>query len=255
MVKILPRHIAIIMDGNGRWSKNQSKPRHLGHEAGLETLKNTIEAVAKRGIPHLTVFAFGVENWLRPDEEVNYLMGLFLRALNRDIERLHENEIRLRFIGNRAGLQADLIESMEEAERLTEQNHKMTLIVAFNYSGRWDLVQACQSLAEKVAENKLASSDINETLISQHLSTAAFPDPDLFIRTSGEQRLSNFLLWQLSYAELYFPEKYWPEFDEEELEKALDFYATRERRFGQISEQIGGILSSEPRVQASEGTE
>lgn len=235
----LPRHIAIIMDGNGRWSKDRAKPRHLGHKAGLEALKTIIEAVAKRGIRYLTVFAFGIENWLRPSEEVNYLMSLFLTALKRDIGRLHEHEIQVLFIGDRKRINTELIRSMEEAEALTCQNHKMTLIVAFNYSGRWDIEQACQQLAQKVAENIMPVSAINEAVISHHLSTAAWPDPDLFIRTSGEQRLSNFLLWQLSYAELYFTEKYWPEFDENELEKALAFYAVRERRFGQISEQIG----------------
>lgn len=235
----LPHHIAIIMDGNGRWSKDRAKPRHFGHKTGLETLKTIIEAAAKRGIAYLTVFAFGIENWLRPTEEVNYLMSLFLTALKRDIGRLHENGIRLQFIGDRRRVNAELVHNMEEAESLTRDNSKMTLIVAFNYSGRWDIEQACQQLALKVAANTLSVNDISETAISQHLSTAAWPDPDLFIRTSGEQRLSNFLLWQLSYAELYFTEKHWPEFDENELEKALAFYASRERRFGQISEQIG----------------
>jgi undecaprenyl diphosphate synthase len=234
----LPQHIAIVMDGNGRWSKARAKPRHFGHKAGLESLKKIIEAAAKRGISYLTVFAFGMENWLRPSAEVNYLMNLFLTALRRDIGRLHENGIRVQFIGDRQQVHADLIQNMQEAESLTRDNSRMTLIVAFNYSGRWDIGQACQLLAEKVAANKLSAADINEECISQHLSTAAWPDPDLFIRTSGEQRLSNFLLWQLSYAELYFTNKHWPEFDEAELDKAIAFYASRERRFGKISEQL-----------------
>ncbi|MBY0345341.1 MAG: isoprenyl transferase [Neisseriaceae bacterium] len=236
----LPRHIAVIMDGNGRWSKDRAKPRHFGHKAGLETLKTIIEATAKRGIRYLTVFAFGIENWLRPSEEVNYLMSLFLTALKRDIGRLHEHGIQVQFIGDRKRINPELLHSMQEAESLTSKNSRMTLIVAFNYSGRWDIEQACQQLAQKMAANSLSISEIDEKMISDHLSTATWPDPDLFIRTSGEQRLSNFLLWQLSYAELYFTEKYWPEFDENELEKALLFYAARERRFGQISEQIGG---------------
>ncbi len=235
----LPQHIAIIMDGNGRWSKDRAKPRHFGHKAGLETLKTIIEVAAKRGVGYLTVFAFGIENWLRPTDEVNYLMGLFLTALRRDIGRLHQNGIRVQFIGNKQQVHADLSIPMEEAESLTQHNTKMTLIVAFNYSGRWDLQQACQHLAQKVAANELTPAEITDSIISQHLSTAAWPDPDLFIRTSGEQRLSNFLLWQLSYAELYFTNKHWPDFDETELDKAIAFYASRERRFGKISEQIG----------------
>ncbi len=236
----VPKHIAIIMDGNGRWSKAHAKPRHFGHKAGLESLKKIIEAAAKRGVSYLTVFAFGIENWLRPNDEVNYLMNLFLTALRRDIGRLHENSIRVQFIGDRQRVHADLIRSMQEAESLTRDNSRMTLIVAFNYSGRWDIREACQRLAEKVAANQLSAADINEDLISQNLSTAAWPDPDLFIRTSGEQRLSNFLLWQLSYAELYFTDKHWPEFNEAELDKAIAFYAARERRFGKISEQLKG---------------
>lgn len=236
----VPKHIAIIMDGNGRWSKAHAKPRHFGHKAGLESLKKIIEAAAKRGVSYLTVFAFGIENWLRPSVEVNYLMNLFLTALRRDIGRLHENSIRVQFIGDRQRVHADLIRSMQEAESLTRDNSRMTLIVAFNYSGRWDIREACQRLAEKVAANQLSAADINEDLISQNLSTAAWPDPDLFIRTSGEQRLSNFLLWQLSYAELYFTDKHWPEFNEAELDKAIAFYAARERRFGKISEQLKG---------------
>ncbi len=234
----VPKHIAIVMDGNGRWSKALAKPRHFGHKTGLETLKKIIEATAKRGVPYLTVFAFGMENWLRPSVEVNYLMNLFLTALRRDIGRLHENGIRVQFIGDRLQIHTDLMHSMQEAESLTQDNTGMTLIVAFNYSGRWDIWQACQNLAEKVAAKQLNAADINEDLISQHLSTATWPDPDLLIRTSGEQRLSNFLLWQLSYAELYFTNKHWPEFDETELDKAIAFYASRERRFGKISEQL-----------------
>ncbi len=237
----VPKHIAIVMDGNGRWSKALAKPRHFGHKAGLETLKKIIEATAKRGVSYLTVFAFGIENWLRPSVEVNYLMNLFLTALRRDIGRLHENSIRVQFIGDKLQVHADLIQSMQEAESLTQNNTGMTLIVAFNYSGRWDIRQACQRLAEKAVTNQLNVADINEELISEHLSTAAWPDPDLFIRSSGEQRLSNFLLWQLSYAELYFTHKHWPAFDETELDKAIAFYASRERRFGKISEQLKGL--------------
>ncbi len=235
----LPQHIAIIMDGNGRWSKERAKPRHFGHKAGLETLKKIIEATAKHGIPYLTVFAFGIENWLRPSEQVNYLMSLFLTALRRDVGRLHEHGIRVCFIGDRQRIHTDLIHSMEEAESLTKHNDKMTLIVAFNYSGRWDIQQACQQLIRQVVAGEIHVSQVSETLISQQLSTMHWPDPDLFIRTSGEQRLSNFLLWQLSYAELYFTEKHWPDFDESELDKAIEFYVTRERRFGKTSEQIG----------------
>lgn len=246
----VPKHIAIVMDGNGRWSKAHAKPRHFGHKAGLESLKRIIEAAAKRGVSYLTVFAFGIENWLRPSAEVNYLMTLFLTALRRDIGKLHENGIRVEFIGDRQRIHAELIHSIQEAESLTKNNTGMTLIVAFNYSGRWDIRQACQSLAEKIAAKQLNAADISEDLISQHLSTAAWPEPDLFIRTSGEQRLSNFLLWQLSYAELYFTNKYWPEFNEAELDKAIAFYASRERRFGQISEQL---TRTEPRLSGSGG--
>ncbi len=233
-----PQHLAIVMDGNGRWSKHQAKPRHFGHKAGLDVLKKIIEAAAQRGVRYLTVFAFGIENWLRPSTEVSYLMELFLSALSRDVAKLHEHGIRLHFIGDKKGIHADLLQSMQKAEELTAANQGMHFIVAFNYSGRWDIQQACQALTQKVLSGELALSDVNEAQISAHLSTAQFPDPDLLIRTSGEQRISNFLLWQLSYSEFYFTPKYWPDFDEAELDCAFAFYQSRERRFGQISEQI-----------------
>lgn len=234
----IPRHVAIIMDGNGRWAKRRKLPRTAGHQAGVTAVRKTVEHCAKSGIEVLTLFAFSSENWRRPREEVSVLMRLFQLTLERETQKLHENGIRLRIIGERSAFPAELQRRIVEAERLTAANQRMTLVIAANYGGRWDIVQAARALARKVESGELKSSAIDESLLAAHLSFADLPEPDLFIRTGGELRISNFLLWQLAYTEFYFSEVLWPDFDEVELNRALAEYARRERRFGHTSEQL-----------------
>lgn len=235
---ILPRHIAIIMDGNGRWAKKRLLPRVAGHKAGVDSVRKTIKACVEKKIEVLTLFAFSSENWRRPDAEVSYLMDLFLSALEREVKKLHEQNIQLRIIGDRSRFDEKLRQCMGKAEQLTAQNTGLKLIIAANYGGQWDICAAMRQLAVEIEQGKLTSQQIAPELIQAKLSLADLPDPDLFIRTSGEQRISNFLIWQLSYSELYFTDVHWPDFDADELEKALLFYANRERRFGFTSEQI-----------------
>lgn len=235
---LLPRHIAIIMDGNGRWARRRHLPRSAGHQAGVTAVRKTVEYCAKCGIEVLTLFAFSSENWRRPPEEIAVLMRLFELSLERETQKLHENGIRLRVIGERSAFSAELQRRIAEAERLTEANRRMTLLIAVNYGGRWDIVQAAKALACKVERGELASSAIDESLFASHLSFADLPEPDLFIRTGGELRISNFLLWQLAYTEFYFSDVLWPDFDAAELEQALAEYARRERRFGHTSDQL-----------------
>ena len=230
----VPRHIAIIMDGNGRWAKRRLMPRVAGHRKGVEALRGVIRACAERGVSHLTVFAFSSENWRRPQEEVTLLMELFMRALENEVARLHENGIRFRVIGDLAGFSERIQILIRDAEALTRDNARLTFTVAANYGGRWDIVQAVKKL---MAEG-VAGEDVNEAALTQHLSMAEVPEPDLFIRTGGEQRISNFLLWQLAYSELYFTEALWPDFDAAALDEAIASYRTRERRFGRTSEQV-----------------
>jgi len=230
----VPRHIAIIMDGNGRWAKRRLMPRVAGHRKGVEALRGVIRACAERGVSHLTVFAFSSENWRRPQEEVTLLMELFMRALENEVARLHENGIRFRVIGDLAGFSERIQILIRDAEALTRDNTRLTFTVAANYGGRWDIVQAVKKL---MAEG-VAGEDVNEAALTQHLSMAEVPEPDLFIRTGGEQRISNFLLWQLAYSELYFTEALWPDFDAAALDEAIASYRTRERRFGRTSEQV-----------------
>ncbi len=235
---LLPRHLAIIMDGNGRWAKRRKLPRTAGHQAGVAAVRRTIEYCAERGIEVLTLFAFSSENWRRPPEEVAVLLRLFQRTLERETVKLHENGIRLRVIGDRSAFPLELQRKIAEAEQLTCANRKMTLLIAANYGGRWDILQAAKALARKVEMGEIQSQAIDEALFAAHLSFADLPEPDLFIRTGGEVRLSNFLLWQLAYTELYFTEVLWPDFGAEELNQALAEYARRERRFGHTSEQL-----------------
>lgn len=232
----LPQHIAIIMDGNGRWAKHKYLPRSAGHRSGLETAKKTIRLCAERDIKVLTLFAFSSENWQRPDGEITDLMGLFLKALQHDVNELHQNNIQFRMIGNHQHLSQRLKNSILAAEKLTENNSGLKLVVAIDYGGRWDIIQAAMHLGEDIKKGLIQPEEINETLLSTYLSTQGLPDPDLFIRTSGELRISNFLLWQLAYTEFYFSEVFWPDFNETELNKALDFFASRERRFGTAEE-------------------
>ena len=230
----VPRHIAIIMDGNGRWAKRRLMPRVAGHRKGVEALRGVIRACAERGVSHLTVFAFSSENWRRPQEEVTLLMELFMRALENEVARLHENDIRFRVIGDLSGFSARIQALIRDAETLTRDNTRLTFTVAANYGGRWDIVQAVKKLIAAGA----AAEDVDETALAQQLSMAEAPEPDLFIRTGGEQRISNFLLWQLAYTELYFTDALWPDFDAVALDQAIASYRSRERRFGRTSEQV-----------------
>lgn len=234
----LPRHIAIIMDGNGRWAKKRHLPRSAGHKAGFDAVRDVAKACVEKKIEALTLFAFGNENWRRPEQEVSFLMNLFLGALERETKKLHKENIQLRIIGDHNRFDKKLQEQIVAAEKLTANNTGLKLVIAASYSGRWDITNAVQSIAQQIEEGKLTSKNISSELIQNHLALADLPEPDLFIRTSGEQRISNFLLWQLAYTELYFTEVYWPDFNAAELEKALAFFANRERRFGFTSEQL-----------------
>ncbi|MGO9803629.1 MAG: polyprenyl diphosphate synthase [Steroidobacteraceae bacterium] len=229
----LPRHIAITMDGNGRWAAARGMARAAGHRAGLKPVRLCVEECTRRGIGALTLFAFSSENWGRPAEEVGSLMSLFLEALDREVAELDEKGVRLRFIGDRRSLPVRLQARIAAAEERTAQNRALALQVAVGYGGRWDIVQAAQTLARKCSMGALRPEDISEEHFAQALSLAGLEDVDLHIRTGGEQRISNFLLWHLAYAELWFTERLWPEFAVADLEAALGFFATRERRFGQ----------------------
>ncbi len=233
----LPRHVAIIMDGNGRWAAGRGQPRVAGHRAGIEPVRMSIRECARRAVEALTLFAFSSENWGRPQEEVSSLMGLFLEALDREIAELKENGVRLRFIGDRKTLSVRLQAKIAEAEADTALGKGLRLQVAVSYGGRWDLMQACRKLAEDCARGALRPQEITEERIGGALELAGLPEPDLFIRTGGERRISNFLLWDLAYTELYFTDRLWPEFDAGELDAAFDYFAARERRFGRTGEQ------------------
>jgi undecaprenyl diphosphate synthase len=233
-----PRHIAIIMDGNGRWAQKRLLPRAMGHQAGVKAVRKIVEHCAQQNIEVLTLFAFSSENWRRPEEEVSLLMSLFLATLQREVNKLHKNNIRLRFIGERTAFSEKLQKIMTDGELLTQNNSSLTVVVAVNYGGRWDMCQAFKIVAEKLASGQLNSQDVTEELIDQHLSTSDLPEPDLFIRTGGEQRVSNFLLWQLAYTELYFTSILWPDFDQNSLDDAITSFKSRQRRFGHTGEQI-----------------
>lgn len=239
MDRPIPRHIAVIMDGNGRWAKAQGLSRAAGHRKGGVAAKKLVETCLKYPeIQELTLFAFGQENWRRPAEEVSGLMTLFLQVLRREIKNLAASNVRLRFMGERAALNERLQVSMARAEELTQGNQALTLNIAVNYSGRWDIVEAAKTLATRVRQQELSITEIDEAQFDQALTLPFDSDPDLFIRTSGEQRISNFLLWQLAYTELFFYPGYWPDFDAQGLELALDAYAHRRRRFGHTDEQL-----------------
>ena len=233
-----PRHIAIIMDGNGRWAQKRFMPRAVGHQAGVKAVRKIVEYCAKHKIEVLTLFAFSSENWRRPEAEVSLLMGLFITTLQSEINKLDRNNIRLRFIGDRAAFSDKLQQKMAEGEAQTQNNTALTVVVAANYGGHWDMCQAFQKVADKMAAGELINQKISEELINQHLSTADLPDPDLFIRTGGEQRVSNFMLWQLAYTELYFTATLWPDFDQNSLEDAIKSFKSRQRRFGHTGEQV-----------------
>lgn len=234
----LPRHVAIIMDGNGRWAKRQGLARMFGHRQGVETVHNITEVAARLGIDYLTLYTFSTENWNRPKEEVDALMALLVDTISRETPTLMKNNIRLQTIGDLSRLPKVTYDKFMACIEQTNVNTGLTLIIALSYSARWELIRSTQLIAEAVKEGKMLLEDINEETISAHLTTSTIPDPDLLIRTSGELRISNFLLWQLAYSELYFTDCLWPEFTEEEFYRAIVDYQHRERRFGKTSEQI-----------------
>jgi len=243
----VPRHVAVIMDGNGRWAKQRRLPRVAGHRKGADAVRATVRACAERGVEFLTVFAFSSENWRRPAEEVSFLMDLFVSALEQEVAKLHENGIRFRVVGDLARFSGRIQDLVASAEALTRDNQRLTLTVAANYGGRWDILQA---LRRMTAERPERAGDFSESELAPYLAMSYAPEPDLFIRTGGEQRISNFLLWQLAYAELYFTETLWPDFDAAALDAAIAWYQGRERRFGRTSEQL--LLSAAGRrTQAS----
>lgn len=236
-IAAVPRHIAIIMDGNGRWATQRRLPRVAGHTRGVDAVRATVEACARAGVQYLTLFAFSSENWRRPVEEVSFLMRLFVTALEREVGKLHANRIRLRVVGDLSQFDTRLQDLIRRAEEKTAGNDRLTLTIAANYGGRWDILQATRKLAEQAARDGRVPN-IDERTLSQHLAMAYAPEPDLFIRTGGETRISNFLLWQLAYTELYFTEAFWPDFDANALAEAIASYGRRERRFGRTSAQL-----------------
>jgi len=236
-----PRHVAVIMDGNGRWAARRAMPRHLGHRAGVKAVRATVEGCARRGVEALTLFAFSSENWGRPDEEVARLMELFIEAMDREVENLAGHGIRLRFIGDLTLLKPHLRERIDAAEVHTAAGSNMTLYVALSYGGRWDIAQAARRLAERALAGEIAPGGIDEQSVARELALGDAPDPDLFIRTGGEQRISNFLLWHLAYSELYFCDTLWPDFDDDELERAFHYFAGRQRRFGLTASQVASV--------------
>jgi undecaprenyl diphosphate synthase len=237
-MKRLPKHIAIIMDGNGRWAKEQGQDRLFGHYHGVMSVRSAVEAAAELGIQFLTLYAFSTENWERPAAEVTGLMTLFVETIAKEVPELHKNNIKLVFIGNLGLLPKNARAALEDATAQTAQNTGLTVIIALSYSGRWELVEAAKNIAQKAVDGKIEIQEITESIFAENLTTAGFPDPELMIRTSGERRISNFLLYQLAYAELYFTETRWPEFRKENLVEALLEYQSKERRFGKTSAQI-----------------
>jgi len=236
-VGVVPRHIAIIMDGNGRWATERRLPRVAGHTRGVDAVRAVVEGCARAGVEYLTLFAFSSENWRRPNDEVSFLMRLFITALEREIGKLHANGIRLRVVGDLERFEPRIRELIRRAETKTARNTRLTLTIAANYGGRWDILQATKKLIEQ-AVREGREIDVTEDAFAPHLAMAYAPEPDLFIRTGGEQRVSNFLLWQLAYAEFYFTDKYWPDFDGAALADAIASYTERERRFGRTSAQL-----------------
>ena len=239
----LPKHIAIIMDGNGRWAQNRGKPRVFGHKKGVESVRRSVQFCTNLGIKSLTLFAFSSENWRRPADEVSTLMELFLLVLTKEVKKLHKNNVKLQIIGDLSRFSDKLQQRVFEAQTLTKDNQGLCLNIAANYGGRWDIVQAAQKLAAEVEQGNLQSSDITEEILSEHITMAEQPPLDLLIRTGGDLRISNFLLWQAAYAELYFCDTLWPDFDDEAFANAIACYVSRERRFGCTGEQIKQLLT------------
>ncbi len=239
----IPQHVAVIMDGNGRWARKRALPRHAGHRSGVGAVRKTVELAAQRGVQYLTLFAFSSENWSRPREEVSMLMALFIEALQREVDELHRNNVRLEFIGEREQLQPRLIDMIVAAEKQTIDNTGLRLLIAVAYGGRWDIVQAVRKISGELAHGEMTADDIDDAAIASRLQLGDLPDPDLLIRTGGEQRISNFLLWNLAYAELWFCDTLWPDFGEQQFDSALEFYAMRQRRYGHTGEQVEALSS------------
>lgn len=234
----IPRHIAIVMDGNGRWAKQKHRPRFMGHKKGVEAVREIVKTCSLLKVECLSLFAFSSENWKRPEEEIKNLMGLFMMALEREAKSLARNNVRLQIVGDLSHFSEKLQDKIKQVEELTKDSTGLRLIVAANYGGRWDIAQSIRIIARKVEAGELKCDAINEENISSHITTQGLPDPDLFIRTGGEKRISNFLLWQMAYTELYFTDVLWPDFGKTELEKAITDYSSRQRRFGKTSEQV-----------------
>ncbi|HCG8546350.1 TPA: isoprenyl transferase [Vibrio parahaemolyticus] len=241
----LPKHIAIIMDGNGRWAKSKGKPRVFGHKKGVNAVRKTVAAASKLGIKAMTLFAFSSENWRRPEEEVGLLMELFITVLSSEVKKLHKNNLQLRVIGDTSRFSERLQKKIVEAENLTASNTGMVINIAANYGGKWDITEAAKALALKARNGEIRVEDINEQLITEHLTMADLPEVDLLIRTSGECRISNFMLWQMAYAEMYFTPEFWPEFDEDSLVEAVTWFINRERRFGCTGEQVKALITAQ----------
>ena len=234
----VPRHLAVIMDGNGRWATKRFLPRAAGHARGVQAVRRVVEACGKRGVQYLTLFAFSSENWRRPEDEVSLLMRLFVQTLEKEVDKLDEQGVRLRVVGDLSAFEPKLQDLIRAAEQRTERNSALNLTIAANYGGRWDILQAMRSLLAAKPELAATPQNIDEEALSAHLSMSWAPEPDLFIRTGGEQRVSNFLIWQLAYTELYFTDSYWPDFGAREIDEAFEWYRGRERRFGRTSAQL-----------------
>ncbi len=234
----LPRHVAIVMDGNGRWAERRHRPRTFGHRAGVKAVRATVEFCLRQRIPALTLFAFSSENWQRPAAEVGALMGLFIKALDREVDELHKHGVRVRFIGDRPSFPGEIQQRMDAAETRTAGNAALALNIAASYGGRWDIAQACRRLAQAARDGALDPAAIDAGAVARELCLSDLPEPDLFIRTGGDRRISNFLLWQLAYAELWFTDVLWPDFGARELDLAVHEFAARERRFGKTSDQV-----------------
>jgi len=239
-----PKHIAIIMDGNGRWAKKRFLPRVAGHKSGVKVVRKIVEYCAKNSIQALTIFAFSSENWKRPKKEVSSLMDLFFSSLEKEVKGLNENKVRIQFIGDRAEFSEKLQEKILSSEELTKDNTGLVLSIAANYGGRWDITNALKQIITEIENGVLSKDDVDEECISQHMSLNLLPEPDLFIRTGGEERISNFLMWQLAYTELYFTDTLWPDFNEIEIEKAINNFMKRQRRFGHTSEQVEQVKNA-----------
>lgn len=235
---ILPRHIAVVMDGNGRWANKRHLPRAAGHKAGVDATRKIVENCAKYGIEALTIFAFSSENWNRPESEVSNLMTLFVTTISAEVKKLHKKNVCVKFIGDRYRFSDKLLSSIRESETLTENNSGLRLNIAANYGGRWDIVNACKLLAGEIQKKSIELDDVDESMLDSFMSLSDIAAPDLFIRTGGEQRISNFLIWQLAYSELYFVDTLWPDFSDDDFSTALNWYASRQRRFGKTGDQV-----------------